>query len=138
MLRALEASGADIAIGSRYAGDSGIADWPLWRQAISRTAHIATQVALGIPYDATNALRAYRADALRRVPYRSIRGEGYSFMFEMIWLCARQGLRIVEVPVVMPFRTLGVSKISRREVARAVSALGRLTLQRLRAGGSRP
>lgn len=141
LLGVLAERGADVAVGTRYGAGRGIADWPLWRQAVTRTAHLATRLVLGLPFDATNALRAYRVPALRRVPYRSITGEGYSFMFEMLLLCAQAGLHIVELPVVMPYRQEGVSKISRREVVRAVTALGRLGARRLAAralGEGRP
>jgi hypothetical protein len=36
-----------------------------------------------------------------------------------------------QVPVVLPIRQAGESKISRMEVAKAVSALGRLSLARM-------
>lgn len=131
LLRLREETGADLAVGTRYSARSGVADWPVWRQAITHTAHLATRVLLGMPYDATNALRVYRTEALRRVPYRTMKGEGYSFMFELLHLCHRAGLRIVELPVVMPYRQDGVSKISRREVVRSLRALGRLSVGRL-------
>lgn len=131
LLRLREETDADLAVGTRYSAVSGVADWPLWRQAITHTAHLATRVLLGVPYDATNALRVYRTEALRRVPYRSMKGEGYSFMFELLHLCHQAGLRIVELPVVMPYRQDGVSKISRREIVRSIRALGRLSVGRL-------
>lgn len=133
LLRALDEQVGDLAAGSRYGDAEGLSDWPLWRQAISRTAHFCTEHLLGVPFDATSAFRAYRAGALQQVPYRSIRGDGYSFIFEMIYTCMREGLRIVSVPMKMPIRQAGESKISRIEVFRAIAALGRLSGARLSA-----
>jgi len=133
LVSALDEGGLDLAVGSRYL-KHGIDTWPLWRRAISRTAHLATRLCLGIRHDATNAFRAFRVDALRRVAYRDVKGDGYSFMFELVFACTRAGLAIGEVPVDMPFRRAGESKISRREVAKALVALFRLTLSRLSPG----
>jgi dolichol-phosphate mannosyltransferase len=131
LLAALAAEHADVAAGSRYGHPDGVSDWPLWRQAITRTAHFCTKHLLGIPHDATSAFRAYRTSALAQVPYRQIRGDGYSFIFEMIFNCIRSGLRIAEVPMEMPIRQAGQSKICRMEVLRALLALSRLASARV-------
>lgn len=131
LLEALQRENGDLAAGSRYGDARGLEDWPVWRQVISRTAHFCTVHLLGIPFDATSAFRAYRGSALSRVPYRSIRGDGYSFIFEMIYTCMSEGLHIVSIPMRMPIRQAGKSKISRVEVLRAIGALGRLSSARL-------
>jgi glycosyltransferase involved in cell wall biosynthesis len=130
LVAALDARQLDLVIGSRYEHPDGISDWSLIRQAITRLAHLLTRSLLGIPYDATNAFRAYRASAVLRVPYRGIRSDGYSFMFEMVYACVKSGLRIGEVPVRLPGRQAGESKISRVEIAKAAMALARLTTAR--------
>jgi dolichol-phosphate mannosyltransferase len=123
----------DFVVGSRYEHPQGLADWPLWRRAITHTAHTLTRTLLGLPFDATNAFRAYRVDALTRVPFADLRSDGYSFMFEMVYACRWAGLRMGQVPVELPLRQSGESKISRVEVAKAVAALGRLSAHRARA-----
>lgn len=130
LVAGLRDRGGDLVIGSRYKHEKGIADWPLWRRGVTRTAHFMTTYLLGIPFDATNAFRAYDVAALRRIPYREIRGDGYSFMFEMVFACVHGGLRVSEVPVVLPIRASGKSKISRREVYKAIAALVRLAFVR--------
>jgi dolichol-phosphate mannosyltransferase len=125
----------DFVVGTRHGHPEGIADWPMWRRAITRTAHLLTKSLLGLPYDATNAFRAYRTEALARVPFESIKGDGYSFMFEMVYDCRLAGLRMTQVPVRLPLRQAGKSKISRAEIAKAVAALGRLSVDRARRSG---
>jgi dolichol-phosphate mannosyltransferase len=130
LLAALEGEHADVAAGSRYNHADGVSDWPMWRVAISRTAHFCTKHVLGVPHDATSAFRAYRTEALRRVPYQLIRGNGYAFVFEMIFHCVQIGLKIAEVPMQMPIRQAGQSKISRMEIVRAVVTMARLASTR--------
>lgn len=126
--------GADVAVGSRYVDAASMQDWPLQRRLITRTAHLGTRFLLGLPGDATSGFRAYRVEALRRVAYADVRGDGYSFIFELLFACRRAGLRIVQVPVRTPIRQAGVSKISRLEILRAAATLLRLLRGRLRAG----
>jgi dolichol-phosphate mannosyltransferase len=134
LVKTLDDHHLDLVIGSRYAHPDGIADWTLARRMITRTAHLATRVLLGFSYDATNAFRAYDTAGLKRVDYNSIRSDGYSFMFEMVNCCVRAGLTIDQVPVQLPLRRAGESKISQREVVKALLALGRLSIARLASG----
>lgn len=131
LLAALEERRADIAVGSRYIDSDAIDDWPLSRRIISRCAHLCTKHVLSLPGDATTAFRAYRVSALRRVPFEDVRGDGYSFIFELLHLCVRAGFKLVEVPVRAPVRQAGVSKISRIEIVRAVKTVVRLWAQRM-------
>lgn len=135
LLESLEQRQADLAVGSRYVDPASMADWPLQRRLITRTAHALTRYLLGIPGDATSGFRLYRTAALRRVPYRQVKSEGYSFIFELLFACLREGLAVVEVPVLTPIRQAGESKISRLEILRAVETLLRLWARRV--GGSR-
>ena len=131
LLAKIQETGADLVIGSRYSHPHGIADWPLWRRGVTRTAHFLTQTLLGIPHDATNAFRVFQVESLRRVPYREVKGDGYSFMFELVFACLQAGLRVVEVPVELPVRQFGDSKISKAEILKAILALMRLSVLRV-------
>lgn len=138
LIAVTDETGADLVIGSRYAHPNGIATWSIWRRAVTRTAHLLTRVLLGIPHDATNAFRVFQVEALRRVPYAAVHGDGYSFMFEMVFACMAAGLRVVEVPVELPIRQAGESKISRAEILKAIAALFRLSGARLLSFRNRP
>lgn len=132
LVAALDGERADLAVGSRYVDSGSMADWPLPRRIITRTAHFCTRRLLGIPGDATSGFRAYRVEALRRVPYADVRGDGYSFIFELLFVCLGAGLKVIEVPVRTPIRQAGESKISRLEIVRAVATLARLWRRRAR------
>jgi len=132
LIQRLDAEQADMAIGSRYVDTRSMADWPLSRRVVTRLAHLFTERLLGIRGDATSGFRLYRTAALAKVPFREVPGDGYSFIFELLFHFQQRGLRTVEVPVLTPIRQAGESKISRFEVLRAVRTLLRLAPQRLR------
>jgi dolichol-phosphate mannosyltransferase len=104
--------GADLVIGSRYVPGGATPDWPWPRRLISRGGNLYARTLLGIPVrDSTAGYRAFRADALRALPYAHAESSGYGFQVEMAWRAHRAGLDVREVPVVFRDRTRGKSKM---------------------------
>lgn len=104
--------GADLAIGSRYVPGGSTPDWPVLRRLISRGGNLYARTMLGIPIrDATAGFRAFRAEALKRLPYSQAEASGYGFQVEMAWRAHQEGLRVIEVPIAFRDRTRGKSKM---------------------------
>jgi dolichol-phosphate mannosyltransferase len=122
-LLAAAAGGTDVVVGSRYLLKSSLAGWNPWRKALTRVGHLLTRVLLRMPYDATNAFRCYRLDAVPRHLFEVVASRGYSFFFESLYLLHRNGFRIKEVPVPLPKRTYGSSKMSLLEVRKSIRLL---------------
>jgi hypothetical protein len=81
--------------------------------------------------DATAGFRCYRRQVLETVGLDEIRSSGYSFLIEMLYRTQRRGWEVGEVPIVFDNRRLGKSKISRREIVRALYTVLRLVWERL-------
>ncbi|WP_432991573.1 polyprenol monophosphomannose synthase [Dactylosporangium sp. CA-233914] len=116
MVDALADETVAVVLGSRYVPGGRVAgDWAWHRKALSAWAnfYVDTILRLGVR-DATAGFKAWRAEALRGIDISSIRSNGYSFQVEMNYRVARQGLRIVEVPIHFAERTEGASKMSLR------------------------
>ncbi|MGB7860621.1 MAG: polyprenol monophosphomannose synthase [Acidimicrobiia bacterium] len=120
LVEAVEA-GADLAIGSRYVPGGATPDWPMARRMISRGGNWYAGFMLGLTVkDATAGFRAFRADALSRLPYAHAEASGYGFQVEMAWRADRMGLTIVEIPISFTDRTRGKSKMGMRIVVEAM------------------
>lgn len=133
-LLAAVGDGADLAIGSRYVPGGSTPDWPPHRQAISRAGNLYARTMLGIPVrDATAGFRAFRAEALRRLPYHRAQASGYGFQVEMAWRAVEAGMNVVEVPVVFRDREQGTSKMNGRIVLEAMVLVTLWGVSRLRA-----
>ncbi len=127
------AASADVVIGSRYMPGGGVANWPWHRRLLSSAANALARWMLRLrAHDCTSGFRCYRVDLLARVGLDDIRSEGYSYLTEMLWRCQRHGARIQEVPIKFVDRRAGQSKISKREIWRAVLTLLRLRFARRR------
>lgn len=114
--RLVEAVGAaDVAIGSRYVAGGGAENWPRGRWMISRGGSLYTQAILGLPIsDPTSGFKCFRREALACLDLTNLRSRGFGFQVEMNWLCQRQRLCLVEVPIRFVDRRLGESKMSAR------------------------
>lgn len=124
--------GADVAIGSRYVPGGGTPDWPFHRKFLSRGGNLYARTMLGIPVrDATAGYRAYRSEALRRLPYKEAEASGYGFQVEMAWRACQQELEVVEVPIIFRDRKYGTSKMGMPIVAEAMWLVTRWGIGRL-------
>ena len=124
--------GADLAIGSRYVPGGGTPDWPTRRRFLSRGGNTYARLMLGIPIrDATAGFRAFRADALRALPYRTAQASGYGFQVEMAMRAHQAGMRVVELPVIFRDRTSGTSKMDGSIVREAMWLVTRWGAARL-------
>jgi dolichol-phosphate mannosyltransferase len=120
LLRAVEA-GAELAIGSRYVPGGSIPRWSFRRRALSRWGNRYAGVVLGLPVaDATSGYRAYLASAVAGVELETVRADGYGFQIEMAYRVARNGGRIVELPIDFVDRERGTSKMSPHIIVEAL------------------
>ena len=127
--------GADVAIGSRYVPGGSTPDWPLVRRLISRGGNLYARLMLGIQIrDATAGFRAFRADALRELPYRTAKSSGYSFQVEMAMRAVESGLTVVEVPISFRDRARGTSKMGMGIVIEAMRLVTVWGWDRMRRG----
>jgi dolichol-phosphate mannosyltransferase len=121
-------SKCDVVIGSRYIRDGGTVNWGLGRILLSWLANTFAAILLQIPaHDVTSGYRLYRRSALEWLRTMEVKSSGYSFLGELLYRAHRAGARIIEHPIIFHDRTLGVSKLHRREIY-----LGALNLLRLR------
>jgi dolichol-phosphate mannosyltransferase len=104
----------DIVIGSRYLGETvSVVNWPLHRIMLSAFANRYIRLVTGLTaFDCTSGYRAWRRQALARLPLQDARTNGYAFLTEMLFEAARLGCTIGEVPIVFVERQEGYSKVS--------------------------
>ncbi|OQW46773.1 MAG: hypothetical protein A4S09_02365 [Proteobacteria bacterium SG_bin7] len=118
-----EGKEADVTVGSRYMTEGSLAEWNMLRKFLTRTGHFLTKFLLGMDYDATGGFRYYRLDRIPQHVFQMVRSKGYSFFFESLYVIFRNGFKIKEIPIALPKRTYGHSKMAFSEVKRSVRLL---------------
>ena len=123
--------GADFAIGSCHMPGGAIL-LKFHRRLLSIGANRLARLLLGVPLtEFTKSLRAFRVPMLARLDLRRLEAEGYAFFVETVFLVARSGARLAEIPIRFQDRREGQSKISRVEILRGIATLFRLFGRRL-------
>ncbi len=120
------AGGADIVVGSRYMDRKSLADWNPFRKFLTHLGHFLTKHLLGMPYDASGAFRLYD---LKRIPagvFSVVKSKSYSFFFESLHVLALNGFRVKEVPILLPKRTYGHSKMKTSDAVSSFKLLLRV------------
>ncbi len=124
------AKSADLVLGSRYMGGIRIVNWPLRRLMLSKSAATYVKMVTGMPFtDPTGGYKCFSRRALEAINLDEVRSNGYSFQIEMTHILWRQGLNVVEVPIVFTDRFQGHSKMSGHIVREALMMVWRLLAQ---------
>jgi dolichol-phosphate mannosyltransferase len=106
--------GADMAVGSRYAGGVvNVVNWPMGRVLMSYYASKYVRIVTGLRVaDSTAGFVCYSRKVLEQIGLDRIKFKGYAFQIEMKFRTWKKGFKIQEVPIIFTDRTLGTSKMS--------------------------
>ena len=121
--RFLEAmNSSDLIIGSRYMNNTvNVVNWPLGRLILSKVASIYTRLVTGMPVaDPTSGFKCFHAEVLRELNFDRINSQGYSFQIEMNFRVWKKGFSIKEIPIVFVDRSVGKSKMSKKNIREAI------------------
>ncbi len=121
--RLLEAMGSvHLVIGSRYMNNTvNVVNWPLGRLILSKIASIYTRLVTGMPVaDPTSGFKCFSAEVLRALNFNRINSQGYSFQIEMNFRVWKKGFAIKEIPIVFVDRSVGNSKMSKKNIREAI------------------
>ena len=124
LARLIEHSDAfPVVIGSRYMRPDSLPGWNLLRRSLTTLGHFMTRRLLKMPEDATGALRVYDLTKIPHGLFGMVQSKGYSFFFESLFLLVQNGFAVKEVPIVLPARTYGHSKMSYLEAFKSARQL---------------
>ncbi len=124
------AENADLVLGSRYSNGIRVVNWPMKRLMLSRGAGYYVRGITGMPFtDPTGGYKCFRRRALQALDLDAVHSNGYSFQIELTHKLWRQGMNVVEVPIIFTDREHGQSKMSGHIVREALWMVWRLWLQ---------
>ena len=121
----------DVVIGSRYLNGVSVVNWPLHRLVLSTLANRYIRFITGLrPTDCTSGYRAWRHEALAKMPLGTARTSGYAFLPEMLYEAVKRGCHVGEVPIIFVERQKGYSKVSRSVLLESLWTPWQLILRR--------
>lgn len=117
---------AEIVVGSRYMKKHSLASWNIFRKFLTNLGHFLTVNLLNMPYDASGAFRLYSLNKIDKNVFSLIRSNGYSFFFESLFILHFNKKQIYEIPIELPSRTYGTSKMTFKDVWKSFVFLSKL------------
>ena len=119
----------DMVIGSRYVKNGGTVNWQIRRILLSWLANRFARFLLGLKgTDLTSGYRAYNSSILKQINFDYINSNGYSYLVEMLHSIKKLNGKVKDIPIIFFDRTMGKSKISRKEIYKGAITLLRLKL----------
>lgn len=109
-----------IIITNRFLSVNSLRDWPLYRKFLTTIRYYLINFMLNISYDTSGAYRCYD---LKKVKIKDIllaKDNGYSFFWESTYILHIKNYKINEIPVDLPFRKLGSSKMQFKDIFSAL------------------
>jgi len=120
-IKAMDESGADLVLGSRYLNGVTVVNWPLSRLILSYGANVYTRFITWMPVnDATGGFKCFRRKVLASLDLDSVKSDGYGFQIEMSFKAWRQGFKLKEIAITFTDRRVGVSKMNGRIIREAM------------------
>jgi len=121
----------DIVVGSRYLRKDSLATWNLFRKSLTHFGHFLTVNLLNMPYDASGAFRLYNLKGINQNIFSLIQSNGYSFFFESLFILNFNKNNIYEIPIELPSRTYGTSKMTWKDAWKSLQFLMSLYMRKL-------
>lgn len=112
-------NGYHFVIGSRYVAGGRIPDnWGTLRVMNSKYGNIFARYIAGIEFvhDCTSGFRLLDCELLKKIDLDNLRASGYSFQMNILYEMIKQGAKVQEIPISFIDRTLGKSKLSKKDV----------------------
>ena len=112
-----------IGVGSRFLDSRSLAEWNLKRKILTHLVHWLTKNLLLLPMDATGAFRIYRLNQIPKELWGRVQSAGYAFFFESLFVLQNSKILCAEIPICLPKRVYGESKLNLRQAWRSVRVL---------------
>ena len=121
----------DIVISNRFMKPNLLQDWPLVRIWLTFVRHLAIRILLSIPYDSSGAFRCINCKKVSLSDLILAKDNGYSYFWESIFILHQKKYKIIQLPVPLPFRQVGKSKISFKDIFFAIYYLFLVFLKKI-------
>ena len=110
----------DIVISNRFMKSSLLKDWPMLRIWLTYLRHSVIRFLLSIPYDSSGAFRCIDCKKVSLSDLILAKDNGYSYFWESIFILHQKKYKIKQVSVFLPFRQVGESKITLKDIFFAI------------------
>ena len=111
-----ELENCDIVITSRFLKKNSLENWPLQRIFLTRARHVLISSFLSMSYDASGAFRCIKCQKVTLSDLILAKNNDYAYFWESIFILHRKKYRIGQIPIYLPYRIVGSSKMTMKDI----------------------
>ncbi len=107
---------SEIISTNRFMKKNALKGWSAWRIFLTSLRHNLIKFLLGIQYDSSGAFRCYDVQKVKLRDILLAKDNGYSFFWESIYILHKKNYKISEIPINLPSRLTGNSKMKFKDI----------------------
>ena len=115
--------GCDLVITNRFQGKNSLKGWSFYRKFITTFRFLFVKFLFGSDMDTSGAYRCYNVNKIKLKDIMLSKNNSYSFFWESIFILSKKKYKIAEIPIILPGRLSGNSKMSIFDIFKALSYL---------------
>ena len=121
----------DIVVTSRFLGKNLLEGWPIFRVLLTTLRHVTISLLLSMPYDSSGAFRCINSQKVDLPDLTMAKDDGYAYFWESIFILHKKKYRISQIPVQLPYRKVGSSKMMIKDIFFSIYYLGLVFLKKI-------
>ena len=121
----------DIIITGRFLKKDSLKNWNIFRKILTRSRHLVIKNLFKIPFDTSGAFRCYNFKTVKIEDLHKAENNGYSFFWESLIILYDKKYKIKEIPINIPIRVYGSSKMKFFDILDAIYYLIIFYIRRL-------
>ena len=106
----------DIVVTNRFLEKNSLEGWPLFRIFLTKLRHFVISLLLSMPYDSSGAFRCINCQTVALSDLILAKKDGYEYFWESIFILHKKKYRIGQIPIHLPFRIYGSSKMNIKDI----------------------
>ena len=113
----------DLVLTNRFLVKNSLKNWPLLRVILTHTSHLLLKTLLGLKHDASGAFRLFNTNKIKLKDLLLANDNDYAYFWKSIFYLKKKKYNIGEIPIILPARIAGSSKMSLLHIIRGVLSL---------------
>ena len=106
----------DIVTTSRFLEKNSLEGWPFFRVFLTTLRHLTISLLLSMPYDSSGALRCINSQKVALTDLILSKNNSYTYFWESIFILHKKKYRITQIPIYLPYRVIGSSKMQLKDI----------------------
>ena len=121
----------EIVLTNRFKNKNSIKGWEFKRLLITKIRFYLVRALLGSKLDSSGGYRLYDFNKVRLKDILAAENTGYSFFIESTFILERKKYKIAEIPIILPKRVIGSSKMRFKDIVTGIFGLLSYFLKRI-------